>query len=99
MPLIPADRDVKLPLAWIGLGFGIVYVLLWIWNEYVAMLTMIIMAGVSFVVLVIAGIAELVESSQVPRHFFYLLILSFVIPTVLTLLFFILTEGYVDGFR
>jgi len=56
------------------------YLLLWIWNEQVALILSAIFSGVSLIVLVVSVIVELVEPSKVPKSFFIFMIISVLVP-------------------
>jgi hypothetical protein len=54
----------------------VVWVLLWLLSEYVAMLLTITIAAVVFAVLLVALIAEWIERSRVPASYFHIMGLS-----------------------
>jgi len=56
------------------------YLLLWIWNEQVALILSAIFSGVSLIVLVVSVIVEMVEPSKVPKSFFIFMIISVLVP-------------------
>ncbi len=51
----------------------VVWVLLWLINDYVAMLLTITIAAVVFAVLLVAIMAEWIERSRVPVAYFYIM--------------------------
>ncbi len=56
------------------------YLLLWLWNEQIALILSTIITGVSLIVLVVSTIVELVEPSKVPKSFFIFMIISVFVP-------------------
>lgn len=54
----------------------IVWLLLWMWNDYLAVLLTISIGAMVFAVLLIALISEWIERSKVPRRYFYIMSVS-----------------------
>lgn len=65
----------------------IIYALLWLWDDYVASLLTVVMTVICFFILIISLLAELVESSKVPRWYFYFMAISVVTPIIVALVF------------
>ncbi|MDX1667720.1 MAG: hypothetical protein R3350_10835 [Saprospiraceae bacterium] len=70
----------------------VIYLLLWLADEYLASLLSLIFGSLAFILLLFAGVVELVEKSKVPRIFYIILLVSFLAP-LLTGLVFVLTNG------
>ena len=58
----------------------IVFLLLWLADDYLATILTLTFSGICTGVLVIAGIAELIERSKVPRWYYYLMLVSIIAP-------------------
>ena len=65
----------------------ILFLLLWLWNDYLAMLLSLIFGSICFFVLVIALGAELIERSKVPRWYYYIMLASIAAPLVSALIY------------
>ncbi|GJM34863.1 MAG: hypothetical protein DHS20C18_38640 [Saprospiraceae bacterium] len=65
----------------------IVYILLWIVNDYLASMLSLILAGICLMVLLFSLAAELIEKSNVPRWFFSMLVVSVLAPLIAAALF------------
>ncbi|MEM1323616.1 MAG: hypothetical protein AAGG75_25365 [Bacteroidota bacterium] len=65
----------------------IFYLLLWLWNDYLATLLSGILAVVCFSILIISLITEWIEPSKVPRWYFWLMLASILAPVLAALVF------------
>jgi hypothetical protein len=74
----------------------IVYLLLWLWNDFVATLLSLSFAAIGFFVLVISIIAEIIDRSKVPRWYFYVIIISVLTPILVGSLFMYIKNGSLD---
>jgi hypothetical protein len=74
----------------------IFFLSLWLLDEYIASLVTSIMVPIFGAILVISLIAELIERSKVPKVYFYFLIISVIIPTIIGLFFLIIYQGNLD---
>ena len=74
----------------------ILYMGLWIANEYVASLVTIIMVPIFIGILVVSLISEMIERSKVPKKYFQFLIFSIIIPIIIGLFFLTIYEGQLD---
>lgn len=61
----------KLGLFEIALLQIIFYLLFWIWNGFIALYITICFSAICFLILLITIVAEWLEPSKVPRHFFF----------------------------
>ena len=77
----------------------VLYLLLWITDEFTASLLCVVIPVIFFSVLVIALIAEWIEPSKVPRIFFMTLGVSIVIPIITLISYFMIfgTFGWLEG--
>ncbi len=69
-----------------------VYFLLWLSYDYLAILISLIIGAVCLFVFAVAVIVELIESSRVPRWYFWLMGTSIVAP-ILAALIFVISGG------
>jgi hypothetical protein len=74
----------------------IVYLLLWLWNDFVATLLSLSFAAIGLFVLIISIIAELIDRSRVPRWYFYVMVLSVLTPILVGSLFMYIKQGSLD---
>lgn len=71
----------------------LIYLMLWLWDEYIASLLTIIMTAIFTAILIIAAIAELIEKSKVPRSYFLFMLGSVLIPLLVGFVFVVLLGG------
>jgi hypothetical protein len=71
----------------------VVWLGLWLLNDYLATLLTLILGAIVSAVLLIALIAELIERSKVPRRYFYIMLLSIVAPVAAALLYLLIFDG------
>ncbi len=74
--------NIRLSLFEIFLLEVIVWLGLWLLNDYTATLLTLIVGAIVLVVLLFALIAEAIERSKVPRRYFYVMALSVAAPLV-----------------
>lgn len=92
-----ADKsETHINLAIVLLLQAVIYSALWLWNEFVASYLTIIFPGMILVVLIIAGIADLIEPSRIPRWYYGLMIVSILAPLIIGAVFYYLYEGRLD---
>lgn len=77
----------------IGLLQAILYTVLWLYNDYVALILCLAFALISFAILVISWIADRIEYARVGSWYYPLLIISFFIPLLVTGLFWFFKGG------
>jgi len=75
---------------------SILWIGMWLLDEYLASLLTVILVPIFFFILVISLIAEVVERSRVPRSWFYIMLISVVIPLIIAILVYTLYEGAFD---
>jgi hypothetical protein len=81
----------KLSLLEIFLIEILVWLGLWVVNEYLATLLTFILTPIVFAVLVIARISEFIERSKVPRFYFGVMLISTIAPILAALVFWLLS--------
>jgi hypothetical protein len=65
----------------------------WLWNEYVASYATIILPGVMAVILLISLIADLIEPSRIPRWYYFIMVITILIPLVVGMFFLYIYGG------
>lgn len=92
-----ADRsETRINLVIILLLQAVIYSGIWLWNEYVAVYLSLIFPGMILVILIIAGIADLIEPSRIPGWYYGLMIVSIITPLIIGAVFYYLYEGRLD---
>jgi uncharacterized membrane protein YwzB len=74
----------------------IFYLLLWLWNDYVATILSLTFAAIAFFVLIVSGIAEWIEKSKISKIYFLAMLISIVTPFVVGSFFMLLRKGSLD---
>ncbi len=86
----------KLRLVEIFLIQAVIYLLLWLWNDYIASLISILMIVIFSGLLIVAIISEWIERSKVPKSYFIFMIGSILIPLIVGWLFLMLMGGELE---
>lgn len=71
----------------------VLYLLLWIYDDYLASLLSLIIGSIMLFILIISLIVEWVERSNVPRWYFYLLVVSVIAPLIAALAYLFISGG------
>lgn len=71
----------------------IVWMALWLLNDYVATLLTLILTAIVFAILILALISEWIERSKVPRKYFAIMGLSVLAPVVAAVVYLVLFGG------
>lgn len=71
----------------------IVYILLWLANDYLATLLSLIFGSIFLLILVISLIVEIVERSKVPRWYFFFMLMSVLAPIIAAAIFLLISGG------
>ena len=58
----------------------VIYLFLWFWNDYLALILSIILGGIAVSILVISKMVELVESSRVPKVYYRFMVICILAP-------------------
>ena len=75
---------------------AIVYLLLWMWNDYVATILTLSFTAIALFILLVSLVAELIERSKVPRWYFGLMVISVITPLIVGAFFMVLKKGGLD---
>lgn len=92
------NRFLKTPLSISELALleAVIYLILWLTNDYLATILSTSFALIAAFVLLIAGIAEWIEPSKVSRSFFSFMIVSIIVPLLIGAFFMYLKNGTLD---
>lgn len=88
--------NIRLSLLEIFLLEVVVWLGLWLSNDYLATLLTLILVAIVLAVLLIALMAEAIERSKVPRRYFYVMALSVIAPIVAAALYMSIFGGRLD---
>ena len=76
----------------VALGECIIFCVVWLWDEYVATYATIILPGVMAIILLLSLIADWIEPARIPKWYYYIMVISILIPLVVGMFF-----VYIDG--
>jgi len=76
----------------------VIYLLLWLYNDYMASLLSIIFASICLLILLISLIVEAIERSKVPRWYYWFLAASVFAPIIAAIIY-ILISGDLDWMK
>lgn len=88
--------NIRLSLLEIFLLEVVVWLGLWLSNDYLATLLTLILVAIVLAVLLIALMAEAIERSKVPRRYFYVMALSVIAPMVAAALYMFIFGGRLE---
>jgi hypothetical protein len=71
----------------------IVYIALWLWNDFIASYMSLVFCSILVFVLVISIIADLLEPSRIGRKYFYAMGVSIFAPILVAAFFVLLQKG------
>lgn len=74
----------------------VVWLGIWLFNDYLATLLTLVVGAIVLAVLLIALISELIERSKVPRRYFYIMVLSAAAPLVSAVLYLSIFGGKLE---
>ncbi len=86
-------KNAPLSITEVFLIQAIVYMALWMWNEYVATIMTLSFSAIAFFILVISLISELIERSKVPGWYFTYMVISVLTPLIIGAFFWVLNNG------
>jgi hypothetical protein len=86
----------RLSLLEIFLLETVVWLVMWLVNDYMATLLTLIIGAIVLAVLLLAIISEAIERSKVPRRYFYVMGLSVLAPVVAALMYQVLFGGHLN---
>ena len=58
----------------------VIYLFLWFWNDYLALILSLILGGIALSILVVSKMVELVESSRVPKVYYRFMAICILAP-------------------
>jgi hypothetical protein len=71
----------------------VIYLLLWLFNDYLASLLSLIFGSICLLILLISLIVEAIERSKVPRWYYLFLGVSVLAPIVAAVIYLLLSGG------
>ena len=86
----------RLSLLEIFLLETVVWLVMWLLNDYMATLLTLIIGAIVLAVLLLALISEAIERSKVPRKYFFVMGLSVLAPLVAALMYQVLFGGHLN---
>jgi hypothetical protein len=89
-------RQISLSLSEIFMIQAVLYLILWLWDDFAATIFSLSFAAIAFFIFLIALIAEAIEPSKVPRKYFYVMLVSAVTPLIVGSFFMYLKKGTLD---
>lgn len=69
----------------------VIYLALWLYNDYLASLLSLILGGICLALLIISLLVELIERSKVPRWYYYFMAASVLAPVVAGLVYYLIS--------
>ncbi|HZV68362.1 MAG TPA: hypothetical protein VFG10_02430 [Saprospiraceae bacterium] len=75
------------------LGQSVLYLSLWLWNEYVASYMTLIFPVLILIILILALIADWIEPSRIPGWYYAVMIISILIPVLIGGVFYYINDG------
>ncbi|MEM9919204.1 MAG: hypothetical protein AAF990_13970 [Bacteroidota bacterium] len=71
----------------------ILYMALWLWNDYLASLISLVFGAIFLFIFLLSLILEWIERSKVPRAYFILMLLSVLAPALAAICYLYLFQG------
>lgn len=75
---------------------SVIYLILWMWNDYIASILSLVFAAIFLAILIISLIAELLERSKVPKSYFWFIFVSFLVPVIVGVFYIWVFDGKLD---
>lgn len=76
----------------VALTEAAIFLLLWLLNPYIGFMLTLFFVGISFCVLIVSLISELIERTRITRAYFWWMGISIIVPLVIAA-FFIWADG------
>ena len=86
-------KNAPLSMTEVFLIEAIIYIAMWMWDEYVATIMTLSFSSIALFVLVISLISELIERSKVPHWYFTYMLISILTPLIIGAFFWVLNNG------
>ncbi len=92
------DRSKFRPLSMteVFLVQALFYIVLWLWNDYVATILTLSLAAIALFILAISLIAEVLDRSKVPRWYFWVMAISVLTPLIIGAFFLTIKNSSLD---
>lgn len=71
----------------------VIYLLIWLLNDYLAVVLSLIFGGIALSVYVISKLVELVETSRVPKVYYRFMVMCFTAPALAAIVGILLRNG------
>ncbi|MEP6645668.1 MAG: hypothetical protein ABJC12_01145 [Saprospiraceae bacterium] len=98
--MLSSKQDSNHRYIWIVvLGQAVIYLALWLWNEYVASYLTLIFPALIFVILILSLIADWIEPARIPGWYYMVMLLSIAIPLIIGALFYFINGGNISWLR
>ncbi len=75
------------------LSQAVIYLSIWLWDEYVASYITLIFPAMILVILILGLIADWIEPSRIPGWYYKIMIISIIIPVVIGVVFYYINDG------
>lgn len=75
------------------LGEVVIYLLIWVFNDYMATMLSLIFGSIFLLILLVSLVVELVEKSKVPRWYFLFMGLSVLAPILAAIVYALINKG------
>jgi hypothetical protein len=75
------------------------YIVLWMWNDHVATILTLSLSAIAFFILLISLIAEALDTSKVPRWYFWVMGISILTPLIIGAFFLTIKNGTLDWMK
>jgi hypothetical protein len=69
----------------------VIYMAMWMYNDYLASLLSLILASISFLILLVSLGVELIERSRVPRWYYFFMAASVLAPILSGLIYYFIS--------
>ena len=74
----------------------VVYILLWLWDDFIGLFLTITFSTIAFLILVVAIISEMIERSKVPKSYFLYMISAILAPILVLIAFYLINGSLPD---
>jgi hypothetical protein len=92
--MLSSDKGLSPTHFWtIVLGQAVIYLSIWLWDEYVASYITLIFPAMILVILVLGLLADWIEPARVPGWYYKVMVISIIIPVLIGLVFYYINGG------
>ena len=71
----------------------VLYLLLWVFDDYLAVVISLILGSIALAIFLLSKLIELVESSRVPKVYYRFVVLCFIAPAIAAIIGMFLLNG------